>query len=110
MEGLVISLSEYISYFAQLFAIFTIANGITSVFGMYVKAIFSNEDFIDVMKRSRAKLGYSFSVGLGILIGSSILRSVVAPTWTDIGQLAAIIAIRTALNYFLTKDMGVALD
>jgi uncharacterized membrane protein len=30
---------------------------------------------------------------------------VIAPRWQEIGQLAAIAAIRTALNYFLAKDI-----
>jgi uncharacterized membrane protein len=29
----------------------------------------------------------------------------VAPSWEDIGKLAAIAAIRTALNYFLEKEL-----
>ncbi|MBM7624113.1 DUF1622 domain-containing protein [Sporohalobacter salinus] len=106
MKKIIIILIDYISYLAQLFAIFIIANGIIVVFWINLKDIFGREDDVNVMKKSRAKLGRSFSVGLGILIGSSILRSVVAPTWNDIGQLAAIIGIRTVLNYFLTRDMG----
>jgi len=32
-------------------------------------------------------------------------RTAIAPTWDQIGQLAAIAAIRTGLNYFLNKDV-----
>jgi hypothetical protein len=32
-------------------------------------------------------------------------QPVITPTWTDIGQLAAIGVIRTFLNYFLEKDL-----
>ena len=35
-----------------------------------------------------------------------MIRSAIAPSWTDIGQLAAIAAIRTALNYFLEGDIA----
>lgn len=48
----------------------------------------------------------SCSLALGFLIGASILKTTLAPTWTDIGQLAAIIAIRTILNYFLLHDIA----
>lgn len=109
MGSLITNLINYISHLAQLFAIIIITNGIIVVFWINLKDILTKEDAVDVMKESREKLGRSFSVGLGILIGSSILRSVVAPTWNDIGQLAAIIGIRTALNYFLTKDIGTTL-
>jgi uncharacterized membrane protein len=33
------------------------------------------------------------------------VRSVIAPSWNDIGQLAAIAAIRTFLSHFLEQDM-----
>ncbi len=52
---------------------------------------------------SRLELGYSFSLGLSFLVGGSILRTMIAPTWDDIGQLAAIIALRTVLNYLLLQ-------
>ncbi len=38
-------------------------------------------------------------------LAADVLRSTVAPTWDDIGQLASIAAIRTFLNYFLEKDI-----
>jgi len=47
------------------------------------------------IQESRTELGHAFSLGLGFLVGGSILNSTIAPTWNDIGQLSAIIAIRT---------------
>jgi uncharacterized membrane protein len=44
-------------------------------------------------------------LGLEFLLGADIIRTAIAPSWTDIGQLAAIAAIRTFLNYFLTSDI-----
>lgn len=38
-------------------------------------------------------------------LGADIIRSAVAPTWADIGQLGAIAVIRTFLNYFLERDI-----
>ncbi len=38
-------------------------------------------------------------------LGADIIRTAVAPTWTDIGQLGAIATIRTTLNYFLERDI-----
>ncbi len=34
-----------------------------------------------------------------------MLRTAVAPTWTEIGQLAAIAVLRTSLNYFLEREI-----
>jgi uncharacterized membrane protein len=44
-------------------------------------------------------------LGLEFELAADIVRSVITPTWTDIGQLAAIAIIRTFLNYFLEKDV-----
>jgi uncharacterized membrane protein len=33
------------------------------------------------------------------------MRTVIAPTWNDIGQLAAIAVVRTFLNHFLERDL-----
>ncbi len=38
-------------------------------------------------------------------LAADILRTAIAPTWHDIGQLAAVATIRTALNYFLERDI-----
>jgi len=38
-------------------------------------------------------------------LAADVLRSAISPTWDDIGQLGAIAAIRTFLNYFLEKDI-----
>ena len=38
-------------------------------------------------------------------LGADIVRTAISPTWTQIGQLAAIAVIRTFLNYFLEKDL-----
>ena len=37
---------------------------------------------------------------------SDIVRSAIAPTWNDIGQLGAIAVIRTFLTYFLDRDLA----
>ena len=39
------------------------------------------------------------------LLAADILKSAISPTWTEIGQLAAIAAIRTFLNYSLGHDL-----
>jgi len=36
------------------------------------------------------------------------VRTVIAPTWVEIGQLAAIALIRTFLNFFLERDLEAA--
>ena len=44
-------------------------------------------------------------LALEFALGADIVRTAIAPTWNDIGQLASIAVIRTALNYFLERDL-----
>ena len=44
-------------------------------------------------------------LGLEFELAADIIRSVISPTWQDIGELGAIAVIRTFLNYFLEKDL-----
>jgi uncharacterized membrane protein len=56
-------------------------------------------------KQLFVRLGIWLLLGLQFALAADIVRSVIAPTWTDIGQLAAIAAIRTFLNHFLERDL-----
>jgi uncharacterized membrane protein len=43
--------------------------------------------------------------GLTFQLAADILETAITPLWEDIGRIAAIAAIRTALNYFLERDL-----
>ncbi len=45
------------------------------------------------------------SLALEFQLASDILSTSIAPTWDEIGKLAATAVIRTALNYFLSREM-----
>lgn len=45
------------------------------------------------------------TLALELQLGADILSTSIAPTWDRIGKLAAIAVIRTALNYFLSKEL-----
>lgn len=44
-------------------------------------------------------------LALEFALAADIADTIIAPTWEDLGHLAAIAAIRTILNYFLAKDL-----
>jgi Predicted membrane protein len=56
-------------------------------------------------EKIRVEFGSSVAVALELMLGADVLATAVAPSWNDIGQLAAIAIIRTALNYFLGKEL-----
>ena len=58
----------------------------------------------------RLSLGRSLALGLEFLLGADILNTAVAPSWEQVGLLAAIAAIRTGLNYFLQQELDRAAE
>lgn len=56
----------------------------------------------------RLTLGRWLALALEFELAADILRTAVAPTWNDIGQLAAIIVLRTVLNFFLQREIDQA--
>jgi len=53
----------------------------------------------------RLELGRYLALGLEFQLAGDVLRTAIAPTFAEIGQLAAVAAIRTALNYFLEREI-----
>lgn len=45
------------------------------------------------------------ALGLEFQLAADILSTAVAPSWDQLGKLAAIAVIRTGLNYFLTREL-----
>jgi hypothetical protein len=45
-------------------------------------------------------------LALEFQLAADVLETAILPEWSKIGQLAAIAAIRTALNYFLSKELS----
>jgi uncharacterized membrane protein len=50
-------------------------------------------------------LGRWLTLSLELTLCADIVATIAAPSWDEIGKLAAIIVLRTALNYFLAKEM-----
>jgi uncharacterized membrane protein len=53
----------------------------------------------------RLSLGRFLALGLEFQLASDILRTAIAPSFAELGQLAAVAAIRTALNFFLEREI-----
>lgn len=54
----------------------------------------------------RVQFGSAVAVALELLLGADVLATAVAPGWDAIGKLAAIAVLRTALNYFLERELN----
>ena len=59
----------------------------------------------DSAEAVRLRLARWLAVALEFTLAADILRTAIAPDWDEIGKLAAIAALRTALNFFLQREI-----
>ncbi len=80
-----------------------IALGILSAGWLLVKALSKGQtaDFTAI----RLTLARYLALALEFQLGADILSTAISPTWEQLGKLGAIAIIRTALNYFLSREM-----
>ena len=80
-----------------------IALGILSAGWLLLKALAKRQtaDFTAI----RLTLARYLALALEFQLGADILSTAIAPSWEQIGKLGAIAVIRTALNYFLSREM-----
>lgn len=57
------------------------------------------------MSQIRLTLGRWLALALELALAADILRTVMIPTWDEIGKLSAIVVLRTVLNYFLQREI-----
>lgn len=105
MENIILTSTHFIAQLIELLAVIIICYASFFAFYTYFKEGFSKSNQLIHYTEIRLSLGKSLAVGLELLLGADILNTAVAPSWDEIGKLAAIATIRTALNYFLEREL-----
>lgn len=94
---------EWLRLFVETLGALVIAAGVVLVIIGLVRHVTSRRpsSFIPI------RLGFAryLTLALELQLAADVLSTSVAPTWDQIGKLAAIAVIRTALNYFLNKEL-----
>jgi uncharacterized membrane protein len=104
MEEIAKHITINVSHAVEILAAVIIGIAILQVLFSYLSVLYQSKK--NVSKEGiRVQFGSSVAVALELMLGADVLATAVAPSWNDIGQLAAIAVIRTALNYFLGKEL-----
>ena len=104
MEEIAKQITLIISHAAEILSAVIIGLAIVKVLINYLTRIHPSN--IKISKEEiRVHFGGSVAVALELLLGADVLATAVAPSWNDIGKLAAIAILRTALNYFLAREL-----
>ncbi|HEX2914682.1 MAG TPA: DUF1622 domain-containing protein [Chloroflexia bacterium] len=77
------------------------ASGNALVYGLW-----RNNSSEDTKEEIRLRLGRWLALALEFELAADILRTAIAPTWNEIGLLAAIVVLRTVLNFFLQMEIA----
>jgi uncharacterized membrane protein len=104
MVEIVKSISAIVATCSEFTAVVVIVVGALQALGSMVKILIEWKRAVLPIVVFRGFAGW-LVLALEFLLAADILRTAISPTWTDIGQLAAIAAIRTFLNYSLSHDL-----
>jgi uncharacterized membrane protein len=105
MEDLLKQFAAYTALIVEGVAVLLIGYGAAEAFIMAVPHFLHHVREAGWRKALFVRFGAWLLLGLQFALAADIVRSVISPSWNDIGQLAAIAAIRTFLNFFLERDM-----
>ncbi|MGE5450476.1 MAG: DUF1622 domain-containing protein [Acidobacteriota bacterium] len=104
VETTVQSAVEWLRLFVESLGAFIIAAGVlVAILGLarhYLSGK-AEQGFTPI----RLAFARYLTLALELQLAADILSTSIAPTWDRIGKLAAIAVIRTALNFFLSKEI-----
>jgi uncharacterized membrane protein len=107
VEGGLETVAHYVGLTAEAIAILVIGVGVVeAAIGMLRMLVGRHGDD----EKRAVWLGFArwLVAGLTFQLAADVVRTTIAPTWDDIGHLAASAAIRTFLTFFLDRDIDAA--
>jgi uncharacterized membrane protein len=104
MEEIAKTITINTSHAVEILAAVVIGLALLKVLFNYFSSFYKPSRIIS-KEQIRIQFGSTVAVALELMLGADVLATAVAPSWDDIGQLAAIATIRTVLNYFLEKEL-----
>ena len=105
MEALFKEVAGFVALGVEAAAVIIIAFGAGEALVRTIRIFFIGGSRTGLRKEVWLRFGVWLLLGLEFELAADVVRTAISPSWNDIGQLAAIGAIRTFLNYFLEADL-----
>lgn len=105
MEALLREFNWHFALALEALSVLMIAMGAIAAVWQLLRALVRREATHGFLRAAWLGLARWLLLGLEFMLAADIIRSLIAPSWDDIGQLASIALIRTFLNYFLEQDL-----
>src|ERR1700746_2695458 len=104
MEEIAKNITLTVSHAVEILAALIIGAAVLQVLSNYTR-LFAKSNYAISKETIRIQFGSTVAVALELMLGADVLATAVAPSWDELGKLAAIAVIRTALNYFLEREL-----
>jgi uncharacterized membrane protein len=95
--------ARFVDYIGIVIIFWGVAVGLIGLISMQLPS--KKTDFFQATSVLRCRLGAYILLALEFLIASDIAQTVIEPTYERVTLLGAIVAIRTILSFFLSREM-----
>lgn len=104
MDIILKQVADFVALACELATVLVVAVGAAETL---IRAFLMAPRLSDPRVKKQLWVGFAgwILLALEFALAADIADTAIAPTWEEIGQLAAIAAIRTLLNLFLEKDL-----
>lgn len=103
VEPTTINFVSWLKLLIEMTGAVIIAIGVVLAFIEFIKVLSAAKP--EGYTKIRLLLARYLALALEFQLGADILSTAISPSWDQIGKLGAIAVIRTALNYFLSREM-----
>ncbi len=103
VEPTIINFVSWLKLLIETIGAIIILIGVVLAFIEFVKVLSSAKP--NGYTKIRLLLARYLALALEFQLGADILSTAISPSWDQIGKLGAIAVIRTALNFFLSREM-----
>ena len=106
MESLLHEVARYVALAIQAIAIVIVAFGSARAVAAVVRLAFEKHVTDAAARVVWLRYARVLVAGLTFQLAADVVATTVAPTWEDVGRLAAVAGIRTFLSYFLDHELA----
>ncbi|HIW06912.1 MAG TPA: DUF1622 domain-containing protein [Candidatus Ignatzschineria merdigallinarum] len=104
---------EYIVHALNAFSVIILLVGVIKAAFDFIRNEFSKGDHFEIATKNngiKIYLGSYILLSLEVLIASDIIETIMNPSIEDMLILAGIVVIRTAISYFLGKEIEAGME
>ena len=106
MEDWLATIVTYVVTIIQIMALLVVVFGTLQAFVHSAREMFTAPGDGRDFHAAYIRFARWLIAGLTFQLAADIVQTAFAPSWDEIGQLAAIAAIRAFINYFLERDLA----